>query len=126
MISLKIVSKKIKNYFPKRFYAKFFPPNTNPKLNAVNWAVFESNFIIKMLCMQQTYTSNDLLRYLYKETSASETLAIREAILEDSGLHAEYDELRAGYQMLPKVKFRPSPAAIQNILRFSAMSAVEG
>lgn len=76
--------------------------------------------------MEQNFTPNDLIRYLYKETSAPETLAIREALLESPSLKNQYDEMLAGYHMFPKVKFRPSPHAIQNILKFSAMSAVEG
>ena len=39
--------------------------------------------------MKQTYTKNHLLKYLYRETSLSETLAIEEALVEDRNLFEE-------------------------------------
>ena len=69
--------------------------------------------------MKHNYTQNDLIRFLYKETNASETIAIGEALCEDPQLAAEYEALLKGYQTLPKAKFSPSPAAIQNILGYS-------
>ena len=50
---------------------------------------------------------------------------IREAPCEDALLRNEYDSLLKGYKMLPKVKFLPSRTAIQNILDYSAISALE-
>ncbi len=75
--------------------------------------------------MKITYTQNDLLRFIYKETSLEETKMIREALCEDALLRNEYDSLLKGYKVLPKVKFRPSRVAIQNILDYSAISALE-
>ena len=75
--------------------------------------------------MKQTFTQNDLLRYIYKETSMTETYEIRRALAEDALLRNEYDSLLEGYKMLPKVKFQPSRTAIQNILDYSAISSLE-
>jgi hypothetical protein len=75
--------------------------------------------------MQETITQNDLIRYLYKETSSSEANSIRKALSDDDFLLAEFQTLQAGYAMLPKVKFRPSPFVIQHILNFSAAVPVE-
>ncbi len=75
--------------------------------------------------MEQTFTSDHLIRFLYKETSASESLAIDAAIHEDADLWEEYRALREAYHQLPKVTFRPSKNAIQQILKYSAHKAVE-
>ncbi len=75
--------------------------------------------------MDLKFTKNDLIRYIYKETSVAETLAINEALNSDLDLHAKYRELIQGFQQLPKVKFNPSPSAIQNILRYSQHTALE-
>ena len=75
--------------------------------------------------MKEKFTPNHLIKYIYKETSAVETIAISEALLEDEVLFEQYQELLLGFQQLPKVKFNPSPSAIQNILRYSQQSIVE-
>jgi hypothetical protein len=75
--------------------------------------------------MEQKITKNDLIRYIYKETSISETLAINEALRSRPELHVKYQELLQGYQQLPKAKFNPSASAIQNILRYSQRTALE-
>ena len=69
--------------------------------------------------MKHNYTQNDLIRFLYKETNASETIAIGEALTEDYLLFEQYQELLEGYQQLPKARFAPSSSAIQNILAYS-------
>lgn len=75
--------------------------------------------------MKQTFTQNDLLRYIYSETSMTETKEIRQAIAEDAILRNEYDSLLEGYKILPKVKFQPSRSALQNIMDYSAISQIE-
>ncbi|MEZ4950442.1 MAG: hypothetical protein R2769_01990 [Saprospiraceae bacterium] len=75
--------------------------------------------------MPQTFTLNDLIRFLYKETGPAESRAIRRAMTEDDELYREYQQLLKGFEILPKVKFRPSPATIQNILNYSASTAIE-
>ncbi|MFT4760461.1 MAG: hypothetical protein ACI9XO_003692 [Paraglaciecola sp.] len=69
--------------------------------------------------MKHLCTQNDLIRFLYKETNASETIAISEALCENPVLANQYEELLKGYQMLPRAKFSPSSSAIQNILGYS-------
>jgi hypothetical protein len=75
--------------------------------------------------MKQTFTSDHLLRYIYKETSASETLAIDAALRQDDALWSKYEMLLQAHRQLPKATFRPSKAAIQNILAYSKQPAVE-
>jgi hypothetical protein len=74
--------------------------------------------------MEQYYTQLDLIRYIYRETSATETLEIAQALKEDPLLMEEYRELYEGYLLLPKAKFSPKPNALQNILRYSEQTAL--
>ena len=75
--------------------------------------------------MKQKFTQQHLLKYIYKETSATETLAIQDAINKDWDLNEQHDELKAAYQQLPKVQFSPSKRSLQNILRYSKENSVE-
>ncbi len=75
--------------------------------------------------MEQKFTKNDLIRYIYKETSTVETMAINEALNSDSKLQMKYRDLLQGYQQLPKVTFNPSAETIQNILGYSQHTALE-
>ena len=75
--------------------------------------------------MKQNFTSNSLIKYLYKETTTSEALAINDQLREDSSLREEYDGLFKAYQQLPKVSFRPSGAVIHKILGYSERTALE-
>ena len=75
--------------------------------------------------MQQKFTLNDLVRYLYNETSASETLAINEALHTDPVLMNQYEEMLVSYQQLPRVKFSPAPASLNNILQYSRQRSLE-
>lgn len=78
-----------------------------------------------MAYMIKKFTPNHLIKYLYKETSATETLAISEAICNDPKLAKQYQDLLLGYRQMPKATFSPSPSAIDNILRYSKQTAVE-
>lgn len=75
--------------------------------------------------MKQNYTSISLIKFLYKETSASESLAISEALRQNSELRQEYKELRAAYQQLPQVTFNAPKARLQCVLNYSKHAALE-
>ncbi len=75
--------------------------------------------------MKQTFTNNDLVKFIYKETDVFETLEIQNALTEDAALFDNYQTLMTGYMELPKVTFAPAPSALQNILKYSAKTAVE-
>ncbi len=75
--------------------------------------------------MDQKFTKNHLLKFIYKETNAAETLAINEALNSDFELLEKYHDLLQGYHQLPKVKFNPSDAALQRIMRHSKRTSVE-
>lgn len=74
--------------------------------------------------MKQKFTSENLVKYLYHESSVSERLAVREGLERDDSLREAFQELVSGYQQLPKVKFNASAKTIQRILRYSERTAV--
>ena len=69
--------------------------------------------------MQENFTTNDLIRFIYRETNTSETLAINDALEANSSLYAEYENLMEGFQTLPKVSFQPSNKILDSILNYS-------
>jgi len=75
--------------------------------------------------MDLKFTKNHLLKFIYKETTVSETMAINEALNEDFDFLEKYHELMQGYHQLPKVKFNPTKSSIQSILRHSKQTSVE-
>ena len=75
--------------------------------------------------MKHRFTPNDLVRFIYKETSVTESLGITEALSEDRKLFEEYEALMGSYLQLPKAKFDPSKNTIQDILRYSENTTVQ-
>jgi len=69
--------------------------------------------------MIKTFTQNDLIRFLYHETSEKETKEINKALLCDSELQALYNELKSLRHELDSVRLEPSAASIQNILHYA-------
>ena len=74
--------------------------------------------------MEKHFTQLDLIRFIYKETSTAETLAISEALAKDPLLAEEYGELFEGYNCLPKARFSPKPATLEAICRHSEHTAL--
>ncbi|MCC6834054.1 MAG: hypothetical protein IT213_03630 [Cytophagales bacterium] len=69
--------------------------------------------------MTKTFTQNDLIRFIYRETSEEETKEINKALLCDSNLQAQYKELNDAYKQVDQAKLEPSAASIQNILNYA-------
>lgn len=69
--------------------------------------------------MQVNFTKEDLVRLIYRETNASETLTMLDAIDADPVLLTEYERLLESYQQLPKVTFYPSSKTIRDVLDYS-------
>lgn len=74
--------------------------------------------------MQQNFTQDLLIQYLYHETGPSATLAMETMMQEDAAVREEYRALRDACRQLPKVQFSPSAQTIKNILRYSENTAV--
>ena len=69
--------------------------------------------------MTKTFTQNDLIRYIYHETSATETKEINKALICDSELLEQFKELLATKSQLDTVRLQPAAATIQNILSYA-------
>ena len=50
--------------------------------------------------MTKTFTQNDLIRYIYNETSQQESVEIQEALLCNDQLHEEHKQLSSMVLML--------------------------
>lgn len=71
--------------------------------------------------MTQTFTStqNDVVRYLYNETSIKENSLVEEALLFDKDLldfYLDCADLKSG---MDKIQLSPSDSAIERILSYS-------
>lgn len=69
--------------------------------------------------MERHYTSNCFIKYLYRETSLTQTLEIEHSIENDKSSRDLFLRLKAGYKNLPKVLFYPKDETVANILDYS-------
>jgi hypothetical protein len=65
------------------------------------------------------YTPEDLIRYLYKETSPEETSAIELALKQDWTLREKMAVLKTSMDRLDSIKVTPRSEVILNILRYA-------
>ena len=75
--------------------------------------------------MKQNFTPEDLMAYLYAETSLSSRLAIQDALRRDPVLAQELEQLRMSTRQFPKVKFTAPKLSTQRIMDYSRSTAVE-
>jgi len=75
--------------------------------------------------MVTNFTQSDLIRYIYKEVTVSEKMQIEQAIKTDFSLYEMYSESKAAYDELPRVKFNPSTAVLQSIMKYSSQFPIE-
>lgn len=72
------------------------------------------------------FTTEDLLQYLYKETSTEKTAAIGVALVSDWGLREKLDMLKASQTELNSVKLlSPGKQTLENILSYAEKSVEE-
>lgn len=69
--------------------------------------------------MTKTFTKNDLIRYLYRETSEKEETEINKALICDTELLAVYNELCLMKKGIDNATMEPSPASVLNILSYA-------
>ena len=74
--------------------------------------------------MTQTFTREDLLRFIYKEITADEATAVKRAILADAELAAEYQAMLTVKEDLDAQFLEPSQTSV-NIILQHAMQEVE-
>lgn len=69
--------------------------------------------------MIKTFTQNDLMRYLYHETTEKEEREINKALLADNELRELYQSMSAMKTEMDKAQLEPSSNAVLNILSYS-------
>jgi hypothetical protein len=65
------------------------------------------------------FTPEDLLQYLYNETSPSKTAQIKAALESDWSLREKFEVITSGQQRLEALKMSPSQQTIDNILSYA-------
>ena len=69
--------------------------------------------------MIKTFTQDDLIRFLYHETSEEENLELNRALKQDAELALQFNELQATIKKLDETLLEPSTRSIENILSYS-------
>jgi hypothetical protein len=72
-----------------------------------------------------SFTPEDLLQYLYKETSPEKTLAIRAALETDWGLQEKLEVIKSAQQRLEHLSLSPRKKAVDNIMKYAEKSVKE-
>ncbi|MBX7108554.1 MAG: hypothetical protein K1X61_07915 [Chitinophagales bacterium] len=75
--------------------------------------------------MTNNFTPNDLLRFLYRETSPQEEIAIRQWIKEDSSAARLLQQFTETFNLLDTVDLEPAESSVNIILDFSRETAHE-
>lgn len=66
------------------------------------------------------FTTEDLVRYLYNETSEQKTAEIKAALQTDWNLKETYEKLLSSYKNLDKIKFSPRRETVNKILDYAS------
>ena len=72
-----------------------------------------------------TFTPEDLLLYLYKETSEKQTAAIEDALKQDWTLREKLAVLKTSLERLDGIKKSPRTRIVLNILNYARKNANE-
>lgn len=75
--------------------------------------------------MMQTYTDQDLIRFIYKEVDVFEHFEMDYAIRNDENLKEEFNSLKETAEMLPSFSYNPSNECIMNILNYNKKSFID-
>ncbi len=70
------------------------------------------------------FTPEDMIRYLYNETSAEETAAIRLALESDWSLREKFELLRRSVESLDHIVRSPRAKVINSILAYAGITKV--
>lgn len=71
------------------------------------------------------FTPEDLLLYLYKETSAGQTAEIKAALKKDWTLREKLNVLKTSMQRLDKIKENPRTEVVLNVLNYARKKSVQ-
>jgi hypothetical protein len=75
--------------------------------------------------MEETYTYDALVQFLYHELSAQEVTEMTQSLEEDLEMLAVFQSLVSAKAQFPQVQFVPSNGALNNILQYSAKTMLE-
>lgn len=73
--------------------------------------------------MIRNSTPDLLLKYSYNELSESEKMMVEAALVSDSELYEEYEEIVAAKQLLDHLAIEPRKHVMRNIMAYSAAYA---
>jgi len=71
------------------------------------------------------FTPEDLLLYLYNETTSRQTAAIEKALKKDWTLREKLTVLKTSMQRLDKIKQTPRTEVVLNVLKYSREKTLE-
>jgi hypothetical protein len=71
------------------------------------------------------FTPEDLLQYLYNETSPAQTAAIKAALETDWTLREKFEVITSAQKRLEALKMSPSQKTIDNILSYAEKAVAE-
>ncbi len=71
------------------------------------------------------FTPEDLLQYLYNETSPAQTAAIKAALETDWSLREKFEVITSAQSRLKALKMSPSQQTIDNILSYAEKAVAE-
>ena len=75
--------------------------------------------------MEQNYTSEHLVQFIYNDLTLTEHFEVQDAIENDTTLKLEYAQLYNAYKDLPKVQFRPADQTVNAVLAYSKNSTLK-
>ena len=71
------------------------------------------------------FTPEDLLQYLYNETSPAQTAEIKAALETDWSLREKFEVITSAQKRLETLKMSPSQQTIDNILNYAEKAIAE-
>lgn len=69
--------------------------------------------------MEQTFTIDDYVRYIYNETDLPDTVLIQRSIDNDEEVEEDFQQLVKTVKLLDKILQKPRQATVNKILEFS-------
>ncbi len=69
--------------------------------------------------MVDTFTLNQVIRYIYRDCSRDEAQIIEELASSDRTVREEIEDLRKAKNQLPKVLFSAHPSTLAGVLEYS-------
>jgi hypothetical protein len=75
--------------------------------------------------MTHNFTPEDLLQYLYKETTPEENIAIEKAMAEDWTLKEKFEVIKKAAQRLTRFTFSPRTESVLKVLKYANKELAE-